>query len=81
MSIDSNNINSSNPEMSTADSSCSNTSNGDVEPKTPSAIQFDIEDDDENDEFKSMFMSNAFASRTRVNYASTPLIRSQHHSQ
>jgi hypothetical protein len=81
MSIDYNDINSSNQELSTSDSCDSNTNNVGVEVKTSSAIQFDIDDDDDTDEFKAMFMSNARTSKTRPNYASTPLIRSQHNSQ
>jgi hypothetical protein len=82
MSIDHIDINSSNQEVSTSDSCYSNTNNIGVEVKTSSSIQFDIDDDDDDtDEFKAMFMSNAFTSKTRPNSASTPLIRSQHHSR
>ncbi|CAF1089671.1 unnamed protein product [Rotaria sp. Silwood1] len=82
MSVDSNDFNPTDPELSTSGSYCSNTSNTGIQVKTSSTANFHIEDDDDDtDEFQAMFMSNAFASKTRPDYASTPLVRSQHHSQ
>ncbi|CAF2690221.1 unnamed protein product [Rotaria sp. Silwood2] len=82
MSIDSNDFNPMDPELSTSGSYCSNTSNTGIQVKTSSTTNFHIEDDDDDtDEFQTMFMSNAFASKTRPDYASTPLVRSQHHTQ
>ena len=83
MSIDSNDINSGDQESSSSDSYCSNTSNIGIQGKTSSSTgQVNIDDDDDDtDEFKAMFMSNARASNTRPSYTSTPLVRSQHHSQ
>jgi hypothetical protein len=82
MSIDSNDIDSTSKESSSSDSAYSNRSNTFSQGKTSSARQFDIEDDEDDiDEFKAMFMSKAYTSKTRPNYASTPLIRSQHHNQ
>jgi hypothetical protein len=82
MSIESNDIDSSNQELSNSNSGHSNTSNIGTQAETISATQLDIDDDEDDlDEFKAMFMSNAYTSKSHRNYASTPLVRSQHYKQ
>jgi hypothetical protein len=82
MSIDSNDIDSADQELSSSASCCPDISNIGIQGKPPSDGQLHIDDDDDDtDEFIAMFMPNTFTSKTRSSYTSTPLVRSQHHGQ
>ena len=75
MSIDSNDVDSDNQDLSTSNS-CSNPNITGDQVKTSSNVQFDINDDDDSNEFQAMFMSNGPLSKSRSNFSSTPLARS-----
>ena len=75
MSVDSNDVVSDNQELSTS-KSCSNPNIAGDQVKTSSNIQFDINDDDDPNEFQAMFMSNGSLSKSHSNFSLTPLARS-----
>ncbi|CAF5005139.1 unnamed protein product [Rotaria sp. Silwood1] len=79
MSIDSNDTDSGQQELSMSNSCSSNRSYEDKNVKTSTASQFDIADDDTS-EFEAMFMPKTPRLKAKSNYNSTPLVRSQHHN-